>query len=150
MRRRDPEAGSTLPLLLVFFAVAASFVAVVVGATALHLERLRLLTVADGAALAAAESFAVEDVHVEGGAVVPTLHAASVVREARRYLDDASPTAFDTLTLLAATTDGRSATVRLASVWHPPIASELLPLAVPIEVTSSAVARFADRPRSPD
>jgi hypothetical protein len=142
MNRSDQENGSALPLLLVFFAIAAGFVAVVVGATALHLERLRLLTVADGAALAAAESFAVRDVHVEGDAVVPTLHGGSVAQEARRYLDDAGPTGFDGLTLRSATTDGRSATVRLSAVWHPPIASELLPLTVPLEVTSSAVARF--------
>lgn len=142
MRPADPEAGSALPLLLVFFAIAAGFVAVVVGATALHLERLRLLTLADGAALAAAESFAVEDVRVVGDALVPTLHGASVAREAAGYLASAGPTGLDALALRSVTTDGRSATVRLASVWHPPIASELLPLAVPLEVTSTAVARF--------
>jgi Tfp pilus assembly protein PilX len=138
----DRERGSTLPLVLVFFLIAASFVAVAVAATALHLERLRLLTVADGAALAAAESFRVADVHVQGDAVVPTLSAPAVAAAARRYLDDARPTAFDGLTLRRATTDGRSATVTLSSVWHPPIGNELLPLALPLEVTSTAAARF--------
>jgi hypothetical protein len=142
MRRGDPEAGSALPLLLVFFAIAAGFVVVTVGATALHLERLRLLTLADGAALAGAESFGVADVHVVGDAVVPTLHGAAVAREATRYLSEAAPVGFDGLALRSATTDGRSATVRLSAVWHPPIASDLLPLAVPIEVTSTAIARF--------
>jgi hypothetical protein len=141
--RAGREAGSTLPLLLVLFLIAASFVAVAVGATALHLERLRLLTVADGAALAGAESFEVADVHVEGDEVVPALSASAVGREARRYLDDADPTAFDGLTVRrATTTDGRSATVTLAALWHPPILSELLPLTLPIEVTSTAAARF--------
>jgi hypothetical protein len=32
--------------------------------------------------------------------------------------------------------------VTLAAVWHPPIVSRLLPVAVPLEVTSTAAARF--------
>lgn len=141
--RADREAGSTLPLVLVFFLIALSFVAVAVGATALHLERLRLLTLADGAALAGAESFRVADVHVEGDAVVPTLSQSAVGAEVRRYLGDADPGAFDGLTVRRATTgDGRSATVTLAALWRPPILSGLLPLTLPIEVTSTAAARF--------
>lgn len=139
----DPEAGSTLPLILVFFLIAGSFVAVTVGATALHLERLRLLTVADGAALAGAESFRVADVHVQGDGVVPTLSDPTVTVEVRRYLADAGPGGFDGLTLgRATTTDGRSATVTLSADWHPPILSELLPLSLPVEVTSTAAAAF--------
>jgi len=141
--RDEPETGSTLPLMLVFFLIAISFVSVAVGATALHLERLRLLTVADGAALAGAESFRVADVRIQGGAVVRTLSAPSVTAAVRRYLDDAAPGGFDGLTLRhATTTDGRSATVTLSAIWHPPLVSEVLPLALPIEVTSTAAARF--------
>jgi hypothetical protein len=141
--RADRESGSTLPLVLVFFLIALSFTAVAVGATALHLERLRLLTLADGAALAGAESFRVADVHVEGERVVPALRSSAVGAEVRRYLDDAGTLGFDGLVVhRATTTDGRSATVILAAVWHPPIVSELLPLALPIEVTSTAAARF--------
>lgn len=139
----DREAGSTLPLVLVFFLIAVSFVAVAVGATALHLERMRLLTLADGAALAGAESFRVADVHVEGDRVVPALSSSAVGSEVRRYLGDAGPEGFDGLSVRrATTTDGTSATVVLAAVWHPPIVSGLLPLTLPIEVTSTAAARF--------
>lgn len=141
--KTDREAGSTLPLALVFFLIAVSFVAVAVGATALHLERLRLLTIADGAALAGAESFRVADVRVQGNEVVPTLSASAVAAAARRYLQDAQPTAFDGLSLRrATTTDGPSATVTISAIWHPPIVSELLPLTLPMEVTSTAAARF--------
>jgi Putative Flp pilus-assembly TadE/G-like len=141
--RVDREAGSTLPLVLVFFLIALSFIAVAVGATALHLERLRLLTIADGAALAGAESFRVADVHVEGDVVVPTLSQSAVGAEVRRYLDDVDRGTFEALTVRrAATGDGRSATVTLAALWRPPILSDLLPLTLPIEVTSTAVARF--------
>ena len=106
------DDGSTLPLILVFLAIAAGFVVVTAGATALHLERLRLLTVADGAALAAAESLPV---------------AAGLA---------------DLRLVEARTPEGRTALVRLTATWHPPISSSLLPIAVPITVVSTASARF--------
>ncbi len=143
MRRRD-EDGSTIPLILVFFAIAAGFVVVAAGATALHLERMRLLTVADGAALAGAESFTVGDVGVEGDAVLPHLHDPAVRAAADAYLADADLTGFDAFRLerAVAADGGRSAEVRISAIWHPPIASALLPIAVPVSVTSSAAARF--------
>ncbi|MDH2445275.1 hypothetical protein QDR37_15085 [Amnibacterium sp. CER49] len=139
----EGDEGSTLPLLLVFVVIAAGFVVTAAAATSLHLERLRLLTLADGAALAAAESFAVADAHVESGVVVPRLTAPAVAAEARAYLADADAAGFDGLTLDSATTpDGRTASVRLTAVWHPPVAGALLPLSVPVTVTSTAAARF--------
>jgi hypothetical protein len=140
---RGDEEGSTLPLILVFLMLAAGFAIVAAAATALHLERLRLLTLADGAALAGAESFRVDDVRVEGSAVVPVLHPSTVAAAARAYLDEAGPGGFDGLRLEQATTaDGRAALVRLTALWHPPLDSPLLPLAVPVTVTSTAAARF--------
>ncbi|MDQ1514054.1 MAG: hypothetical protein QOC59_1896 [Microbacteriaceae bacterium] len=139
---RDEE-GSTLPLILVFLSIAAGFVTVAAGATALHLERLRLLTVADGAALAAAESFSVSEVRVVGDRVLPVLHPSAVAAAARDHLAAADLTGFDGFRLEEATTpDRRTASVRLTAVWHPPIAGSLLPLAVPVTVTSTAAARF--------
>ena len=142
MRARN-EAGSTLPLILVFFAIAAGFVIVAAGATALHLERLRLLTVADGAALAAAESFRGDEVQVEGDRVEPALRGPAVAAAVRDYLADADVSGFDRLRLDSASTpDGRGAEVRLTADWHPPIAGPLLPVTVPVTVTSTAAARF--------
>jgi hypothetical protein len=137
------EQGSTLPLILVFLAIAAGFAAVVAGATALHLERLRLLTVADGAALAGAESFSVAEARVVGDRVVPALHPSRVSAAARTYLAATDLAGFDGFRLAEATSpDGRTASVRLTAVWHPPIAGSLLPLSVPVTVTSTAAARF--------
>lgn len=142
MIRRDEE-GSTLPLILVFLAIAAGFVAVVAGATALHLERLRLLTVADGAALAGAESFSVAEARVVGDRVVPELRATRVAAATRGYLASADLKGFDGFRVVEATSpDGRTASVRLTAVWHPPIAGSLLPLSVPVTVSSTAAARF--------
>ena len=142
MRPRSDE-GSTLPLILVFLAIAAGFVIVTAGATALHLERLRLLTVADGAALAAAESFPVADATVQGGTVVPRLTDAGVRAAAAAAIDGADAGGLAGLRLVEARTpDGRSALVRLTATWHPPIAGPLLPVAVPVTVESTAAARF--------
>lgn len=144
MRRADgPEEGSTLPLILVFLAIAAGFVIVAAAATAVHLERLRLLTVADGAALAGAESFRLDDVRVEGARVDPVLRTGEVDAAARAYLADAAAAHLAGLHLVAAgAPDGRRASVTIASVWRPPLLSALLPVSVPIQVTSTAAARF--------
>lgn len=132
-----------MPLVTGLFTIAVAFVAVAAGASALHLERLRLLTVADGAALAGAESFRVADAEVQGGTVVPRLTAAAIDAAATAYVAEADPGDLRDLTLVGAdTADGESATVVVRAVWRPPIASTLLPLAVPIEVTSTAAARF--------
>lgn len=143
MRRRSRDEGSTVPLILVFLMIAAGFVVVAAGATALHLERLRLLTVADGAALAAAESFRVADAQVSGSTVVPSLDDAAVRVTATDYLGAAGTAGFSDLRLdEARSPDGRSALVRLTATWHPPIASALLPVSVPVTVESTAAARF--------
>lgn len=142
-RDADAEEGSALPLALVLLLVAIAFVAVAAGATALHLDRLRLLTVADGAALAAAESFRVADVRVEGDEVRPRLRTAQVRAAAAAAVADADRGDLTGLQLVSAgTTDGSVAVVTIAAVWRPPIVHALLPLAVPIRVTSTAAARF--------
>jgi hypothetical protein len=139
--RRDE--GAAVPLIIGLFVIAAGFVVVAAGATSLHLERLRLLTVADAAALAGAESFRVADVAVQGDTVVPSLAPAAV----RAAVDDAVAGAderdLDALTVVAAgSVDGRSASVQLRAIWHPPILSPLLPDGLPVTVTSTAAARF--------
>ncbi len=137
------DDGSTLPLILVFLAIAVAFVLVTAGATALHLERLRLLTVADGAALAAAESFPVGDARVQGGTVVPRLSDAEVGAAAAAAVDGADAGGLaDVRIVEARTPEGRTALVRLTATWHPPISTPLLPVAVPITVVSTASARF--------
>lgn len=142
-RLRDSEEGSAVPLIVGFFVIAATFVVVAAAATSVHLERLRLLTVADGAALAGAESFEIADVTVEGDRVVPTLAAAAVGEAVEEYVTEADAGALTELAVVTAgTTDGRSATVVLRATWHPPLVNALLPDGLPISVTSTAAARF--------
>lgn len=143
MRRGSGEDGAAVPLIVGLFAIAAGFVVVAAGATSLHLERLRLLTVADGAALAGAESFAVADARVQGDEVVPRLTSGGVRSVVDAYVGEAAPGDLEGLAVMrAGTTDGRSATVVLRGTWRPPIVGPLLPDGLPVTVSSTAAARF--------
>jgi hypothetical protein len=140
---RDREEGAALPLIVGLFTIAVGFVVVAAAATSLHLERLRLLTVADGAALAGAESFRVADVSVEGDRVVPALSSSAVRSAVDAYVGEADEGGLESLGVVdARSADGRSATVRLRAVWRPPILSPLLPDGLPVTVSSTAAARF--------
>ncbi|MEO5920555.1 MAG: pilus assembly protein TadG-related protein, partial [Pseudolysinimonas sp.] len=56
------EHGSTLPLICFYGALALLVTLIVASATSLYLERKRLFTLADGAALVGAESFELDEV----------------------------------------------------------------------------------------
>lgn len=142
--RPSDESGSTL-LLTIFYAVLAlAVVLVVVSASSLYLERKRLFTLADGAALAAAEAWQLEDVRLDGDELRLELDDEQVAAEASAYLADAAAgTGLDGLELVhAASDDAQSAIVTLRAIWHAPFSSEFLPVAVPIEVTASARSVF--------
>ncbi|TPW75912.1 pilus assembly protein TadG-related protein [Schumannella soli] len=136
VRLRD-EDGSTLPLIAAFAALALALILVVAAASSLYLERKRLFTVADGAALAAAESFDLDD---EGGEdrAGPQLDDVRVRAAAEDYLASAPSPVDDTALESAATPDGRSAVVRLSGYWRPPLLSLAVPEGLRIEVTARA------------
>jgi hypothetical protein len=66
VRRRRGESGQTAPLIVGFTLILAMMVVVVVDATAAYLRRQDLLTLADGASLAAADGIAGEQVYLTG------------------------------------------------------------------------------------
>lgn len=139
------DTGSTLPLVAAFAGLAVALVLVGMAATSLYLERKRLYSLADAAALVGAESFALDDV-----SAVPSAGAAGVqvavtlrparVRDAVESFVAVEPTGhLEALAVVRATsTDGRSATVTLASWWRPPLLTLALPEGVRLEVTSVA------------
>ncbi|MFD3443916.1 pilus assembly protein TadG-related protein [Microbacteriaceae bacterium 4G12] len=139
-RLRNDEEGSTLLLAIFFGALSLAVVLLVVAATSLYLERKRLFSLADGAALAAAESFPLDTVsRDDSGEVRPALRSAGVEEAVREYLADASTGSFRDLRLLsAATPDGRSAAVSLVCAWTPPVVSMFAPEGVRIEVSATA------------
>lgn len=136
------ETGSTLLLTMIYGVLALALVLVVVSATSLYLERKRLFTLADAAALAAAESWRLEDVRVDGDRLVYDLDDAAVRAAASDYLAGASHSLHALELARAVAADGRSATVTLRATWHAPIHSEFTPLTVPLEVTADARSVF--------
>ena len=135
---KDEEGSS---LILIIFAGLISL-AVIIGtmaATSLYIERKRLFTVADGAALAAAEAFNLDDVQVVNGRASVTLTDSAVNAETLHYLQLIPVTESSGVSVVSAkTTDGRSATVTLQTWWKPPVVSIFMPEGLKIDVTSTA------------
>ena len=142
--RADPsdETGSTLLLTIFYCVLGLALVLVVVSASSLYLERKRLFTLADGAALAAAEAWELDSVRIEGERLALELDSVAVADAAADYLGDAGHS-LDGLELVrAASDDGQSATITLRAVWHAPISTDFVPVTVPIEVTATARSVF--------
>jgi uncharacterized membrane protein len=145
MPRGESEDGSTLLLTIFYGFLALVLVLVVVAATSLYLERKRLLTLADGAALAGAEAFPLDSVApVPGtGVLKPALSPAEVDAAVREYLAAAPNAGFEGLTVTQATSvDGQSARVSLSAYWRPPVLTLVLPAGVPLDVTAVARSVF--------
>ena len=142
MRREDDE-GSILPLTIFYGFLSLVLVLVVVAATSLYLERKRLLTVADGAALVGAEAFELDQVETSDGSIVVNLDSNDVADAVTNYLAEAPRTDFEELTVVsAASPDGRSAEVNLRAYWRPPVVSLLVPDGFPLDVTATARSVF--------
>ena len=84
-RLRD-EDGSTLLLTIFYGFLALVLILLVVAATSLYLERKRLFSLADGAALVGAEAFALDAVALTPQGPRPTLHSADVADAVDEYL----------------------------------------------------------------
>ncbi|MDH6533314.1 hypothetical protein M2119_001551 [Aurantimicrobium minutum] len=138
-RIRHEQEGSTLILILAAGLLSVAVVVGVMAATSLYIERKRLFTVADGAALAAAESFVLSDVTVLNGKPQVKLTNAAVAAETARYLS-IIPTADSNGVgvLVAETRDGRTATVTVQKYWKPPVISVFFPEGMPLSVTATA------------
>jgi uncharacterized membrane protein len=145
MTPRDLRAddGSTLPLTIFYGFLCLALVLLVVAATSLYLERKRLYTLADGAALVGAEAFSLDAVTPTARGFRPTLRSPDVAAAVAGYLTTNPIGTFESLALeRAETVDGRSATVELSAYWRPPVLSVLLPQGLRLEVTAVARSVF--------
>lgn len=136
---RDEEGSS---LILIIFAGLIGLVVIIgtVAATSLYIERKRLFTVADGAALVSAEAFKLDDVQVIDGQAHITLSDSAVMEQASNYLAIIPEQDSRGVQIVSARTpDGVSSEVVLRKTWHPPVVSMLMPSG--IEITVSAIAR---------
>jgi len=143
--RLRSDEGSTLVLTIFYAGLSLIVVLLVVSASSLYLERSRLYAVADGAALAGAESFGLAGVDTSESQIAPRLDDAQITAAVDDYLAvTPSSDEFSELGVEhAGTTDGRSATVTLSAVWHPVFVSILVPAGFRIEVTSVARSVFS-------
>lgn len=142
-RARDDE-GSTLLLTICYGALALALILVIVAATALYIERRRLFSLADGAALAGAEAFRLEQVRAGGAGVSPSLADDAVSDAASTWLAEA-PTSLDAVALAGAgALDDETASVTLTAAWQPPVVTLFVPSGIPIEVTATARSVFLD------
>lgn len=137
------DEGSTLPLTIFFGVLSLALILVVAAATSLYLERKRLFTLADGAALMGAEAFRLEDVTAANGGYRAALRSADVAAAAETYLAGIPTTEFTHLSLDdARSIDGASASVTLSADWVPPVLGAILPEGVRVEVTATARSVF--------
>lgn len=139
------EEGQIGVLIIGYMLVSLLVVTVVMASSALYLGHKKLLSAADGAALAAADTFSLG---TSGPGQGPTavLEPAAVSAEVNRYLADIN--AASRLPGLrvdgeTGTSDGRTAKVVLTGVVHPPLVNFLVPDGIPITAVSEARARLS-------
>jgi uncharacterized membrane protein len=142
VRRCRSAEGSTL--LLVIFAVLLSAAVLLgtVSAASLYLERKRLFLVADGAALAASQNFALDQVTVDVSdrRLTFRLTNTDVMAGSRAYLSAADAQGVKIMS--AVTPDGVTAEVRVASTWHPPVVGIFMPQGIVLEAIGRARGTF--------
>jgi hypothetical protein len=140
LRIHSDDRGSTLPLICAYAALAAALIVVVAAATSLTLERKRLLTVADGAALAAAEAWSFGEATGPQGRIDVRFDPAAVRRAVDDYLAASNASAGFAGFALAGvrSDDARGVTVTLRATWRGPGIDGVVPVSVPLEVTAHA------------
>ena len=142
-RRASEDEGSTLILVLFYAVLALILILVVSAATSLYLERKRLFSLADSAALVGAEAFDLSTVSLAGGTPRVELSSRDVQVAVEEFLEEHPNGRFEELRLeQAASVDGKSATVTLSSYWRPPVLTAFVPDGIRLDVTSVARSVF--------
>lgn len=138
---RDEE-GSTLILTIFYAMLCLVLVLLVTAATSLYVERKRLFSLADGAALVGAEAFELSDISSSGGGASVALDGARVRAAVTDYIG-AVPHDFEALAVdRAESPEGSGAVVVLSATWRPPVVSLLVPEGLRIDVEASARSVF--------
>ncbi|WP_285247509.1 pilus assembly protein TadG-related protein [Pseudarthrobacter sp. efr-133-R2A-89] len=132
-------------MIIGYVALALLVATVVIGISSVYVEHKRLLSLADGASLAAASSYTLGDVSSQGGTPSAVLSPARVRNVAADFVDR-SPAAqrFSGLAVASGTgsPDGSTAVVVLTAEVHPPVVNFLVPDGIRIEATSTARSRL--------
>jgi hypothetical protein len=139
------EDGQLMVLIIGYVLLALLVTTVVTAASSVYLEHKKLLSLADGASVAAADSFTLGQLESASGSPTAVLSAGRVRSTAADYLNrDGAFARFSGLAVAPATgsPDGSSAVVVLSAAVHPPIVNFLVPDGIRIEATSTARSRL--------
>lgn len=144
--RDEAESGQVGVLIIGYLLVCLLVVTVVLAVSAVYIEHKKLLSAADGAALAAADEYSIGVGTGDGAATpLPALQTSGVERSTAGYLTAVGADArFEQLAVDPATgaPDGRTARVVLTAVVRPPIVNFLVPDGIPIVAQSDARAEL--------
>ncbi|WP_232014242.1 pilus assembly protein TadG-related protein [Cellulomonas fimi] len=148
---RGDDSGQVLLLTLVFVVIALLLVLVVSAATGVHLERKRLVALADVVALDAADALADPGYYApgagqgdpdRGGLQLTDASVRSAVDAYLRAHPEATSAFADVRVAEATSPDGRSAHVALAAVVRVPVVGTVLaPWSSGVLVTAESSAR---------
>ncbi|HEV7168917.1 MAG TPA: pilus assembly protein TadG-related protein [Micrococcaceae bacterium] len=135
------DAGQIMLLIIGYVLLTLLLVTAVAGASSVYLEHKKLLSVADSAAVAAADSYTLGQVVGDSGTPGANLSQDRVVGAVVTYLDrNGVHSRFSGLTVGSGTgtPDGRTAQVSLTAVVHPIFINFLVPDGIAITATSTA------------
>ncbi|MEO3933825.1 pilus assembly protein TadG-related protein [Micrococcaceae bacterium Sec7.4] len=139
------DAGQLMVLIIGYVLLALLITTVVIAASSVYIEHKKLLSMADGASVAAADSFTLGQLDTGGGTPTAVLTGARVRSAAVEFLDRSS--AFARLSGLTVgpgtgSPDGSTAVVVLSAAVHPPVVNFLVPDGIRIEASSTARSRL--------
>jgi hypothetical protein len=118
---------------------------VVLAVSTVYIEHKKLLSMADGASVAAADSYTLGQVESSAGSPTTVLNGSRVRSVVTDYLTQNNAFArFEGLSVDPSTgsTDGSTAVVVLNAAVHPPIVNFLVPDGIAIRAESTARARL--------
>jgi uncharacterized membrane protein len=139
-RIRD-ESGQMMVLIIGYVLLTLFLITAVAGVSSVYIEHKKLLSVADGAAVAAADSYTLGQVVGESGAPGAALSQDRVAGAVATYLDKNNcRSQFSGLAVGSGTgtSDGRTAQVTLTAVVHPVFINFLVPDGIAVTATSTA------------
>jgi Putative Flp pilus-assembly TadE/G-like len=135
------EDGQVMVLIIGYVLLTLLLVTVVAAVSSVYLAQKRLLSIADGAALAAADSYTLQQVSSAAGAPGTVLTREQVRAAVAAYLqrnDAVSDLRGVGIDAGTGTMDGRSAQVSLSAVAHPLFLNFLVPDGIAVTATSTA------------
>ncbi|WP_426996313.1 pilus assembly protein TadG-related protein [Pseudarthrobacter sp. N5] len=144
--KQTDEDGQMIVLIIGYVLLALLVTTVVTGISSVYIEHKKLLSMADGASLAAADSYTLGQVESSGGSPTAVLHGDRVRNVTADFLNrNGAFERFNGLVVTSATgsADGSTAVVILGAAVHPPVVNFLVPDGIRIEATSTARSRLS-------